>query len=97
MEKMPCSITDGPQYDDVMSFDEPELPEYLDSVASLAHYMADEAGEDEIDSFIEEFLNDPETLVSMIRHISKHNISGAGSVFFSALARHRALLIDKES
>lgn len=96
MEKMPCSITDGLQYDDVMSFDEPELPEYLDSVATLADYLCSEAGEDEIDSFVEEFLNDPETIVSMIKHISKHNISGAGSIFFSALARHRALLIDKE-
>jgi hypothetical protein len=97
MEKMPCSITDGLQYDDVMSFDEPELPEYLDSVATLADYLCSEAGDDEMDSFIEELLNDPETIVSMIKHISKHNISGAGSVFFSALARHRALLIDKES
>ena len=96
MEKMPCSITDGLQYDDCMDFESQFLPKYLDSVAELAHYMADEAGEYEMDSFIEEFLNDPETLVSMIRHISKHNISGAGSVFFSALARHRALLIDKE-
>jgi hypothetical protein len=97
MEKMLCSITDGIQYDDVMTFEEPKMPEYLDSVASLAHYMTDGAGEDQIDWFIEELLNEPETLVSMIRHISKHNISGAGSVFFSALARYRALLIDKES
>jgi hypothetical protein len=97
MEKMPCSITDGLQYDDCMEFESQFLPKYLDSVATLAEYLCSEAGDDEMDSFIEEFLNDPETLASMIRHISKHNISGAGSVFFSALARHRALLIDKES
>ena len=97
MEKMPCSITDGLQYDDVMSFDEPELPEYLDSVATLADYMTSKAGEDHLAGFLDEFINEPETLAAMIKHMSKHNISGAGSVFFSALARYRALLIDKES
>ena len=97
MERMPCSITDGLQYDDVMTFDEPQLPEYLDSVASLADYMTKAAGEDHLAGFVDEFINEPETLAEMIKHISKHNISGAGSVFFSALARHRAYLIDKES
>jgi hypothetical protein len=96
MEKMPCSITDGLQYDDVVSFDEPELPEYLDSVATLAEYLSSKAGQDEKEAFLDEFLNEPETFVSMIQHISKHNISGAGSIFFSALARYRVLLIDKE-
>ena len=97
MEKMLCSITDGVQYDDVMTFDEPEMPEYLDSVATLADHMTKEAGEDHLAGFIDEFINEPETLAAMIKHISKHNISGAGSVFFSALAHHRAYLIDKES
>ena len=92
MEKMICGITDGPQYDEVMVPIEP--PEYLDSVSELAGYMQEKQGEGCLDGFIDYFLMHPTALEDMLSNIERHQMSRAGTVFFSALAGYRHQLLE---